>query len=126
MKSRLKVSAEAVQAKLASQYTDGLLLLSEVPVVSQIRAVYQKIGQHKHPEHESRKRSRIIRNESLRPKRSKVTLQMDEIDWAAEDLSHLKLTQLRCYLKEHNLKISGNKKNLIKRIKDFQMLGHLV
>jgi len=49
---------------------------------------------------------------------------MDEIDWAAEDLSHLKLTQLRYYLKEHNLKISGNKKNLIKRIKDFQMLGH--
>ena len=36
VKSRLKVSAEAVQAKLASQYTDGLLLLSEVPVVSQI------------------------------------------------------------------------------------------
>ena len=75
VKSRLKVSAEAVQAKLASQYTDGLLLLSEVPVVSQIRAVYQKIGQHKHPEHESRKRSRIIRNGSLRTKRSKVTLQ---------------------------------------------------
>ena len=42
MKSRLKVSAEAVQAKIASQCTDGLLLLSEVPVVSQSRAVYQK------------------------------------------------------------------------------------
>ena len=40
---------------------------------------------------------------------------MDEIDWAAEDLSH--------YLQEHNLKTSGNK-DLIKRIKDFQMLGH--
>eukprot|EP00731_Ephydatia_muelleri_P013457 Em0007g767a len=124
VKSRLKVSAEAVQAKLASQYTDGLLLLSEVPVVSQIRAVYQKIGQRKHPEHESRKRSRIIRNESLRTKRSKGTVPMDEIDWAAEDLSHLKLTQLRYYLQEHILKTSGNKKDLIKRIKEFQMLGH--
>ena len=48
---------------------------------------------------------------------------MDEIDWAAEDLSHLKLTQLRYYLQEHNLKTSGNK-DLIKRIKDFQMLGN--
>ena len=124
VKSRLKVSAEAVQAKLASQYTDGLLLLSEVPVVSQIRAVYQKIGQRKHPEHESRKRSRIIRNGSLRTKQSKVTIQMDEIVWAAEDLSHLKLTQLRYYLKEHHLKTSGNKKDLIKRMKDFQILGH--
>ena len=81
-------------------------------MISQIRAVYQTIGQRKHPEHESRKRSRIIRNGSLRTK------QMDEIDWAAEDLSHLKLTQLRYYLKEHN------KKDLIKRIKDFQILGH--
>ena len=45
VKSHLKISAEAVQAKLASQYRDGLLLLSEVTVVSQIRAVYQKIGQ---------------------------------------------------------------------------------
>ena len=92
MKSRLTVSAEAVQTKLASQYTDGLLLLSEVPVVSQIRSMYQKIGQLKHPEHESRKRSRIIRNESLRTKWSKVTVPMDEITWAAEELSHLKLT----------------------------------
>ena len=51
---------------------------------------------------------------------------MDEIDWAAEDLSHLKLTQLRYYLQVYNLKTSGNKKDLIKRIKDFQMLGHKI
>ena len=96
-----------MQVKLASQYTDGLLLLSEVPLISQIRAVYQKIGQRKHPEHESMKRSRIMRNESLRKKRSKVSVPMDEIDWAAEDHSHLKLAQLRYYLQEHNLKTSA-------------------
>ena len=124
MKSRLKISAEAVQTKLASQYTDGLLLLSEVPVVSQIRAVYQKIGQTKHPDHKSRKRSRMIGNGSLRNKRSKVTVPMDEVDWGAEDLCHLKLTQLRHYMQEHSLKTSSNKNDLIKRIKDFQMLGH--
>ena len=73
VKSRLKVSAaEAVQAKLASQHADGLLLL---PVVSQIQAVYQKLGQLNHPEHESRKRSRIIRNERLCTKQSKVLYQ---------------------------------------------------
>ena len=66
----------------------------------------------------------MIRNGSLRNKRSKVTVPMDEIDWGAEDLSHLKLTQLRHYLLEHSLKTSGNKKDLIKRTKDFQMLGH--
>ena len=61
-----------------------------------------------------------MRNESLRKKRSKVSVPMDEIDWAAEDHSHLKLAQLRYYLQEH----IGNKKDLIKRIKDLQMLGH--
>ena len=45
VKSRHKMSAEAVQARLVAQYTDGLFLLSEVPVVGQIRLVYQRIGQ---------------------------------------------------------------------------------
>ena len=49
VKSHHKVSAEAVQARLVAQYTDGLLLLSEVPVVGQIRLVYQRIGQRKYP-----------------------------------------------------------------------------
>ena len=48
-----------------------------------------------------------MRNESLRKKRSKVSVPMDEIDWAAEDHSHLKLAQLRYYLQEHNLKTSA-------------------
>ena len=36
----------------------------------------------------------MIGNGSLRNKRSKVTVPMDEIDWGAEGLSHLKFTQL--------------------------------
>lgn len=48
---------------------------------------------------------------------------MDEIDWAAEDLSHLKLTA-SVLLERAQFEDTGNKKNLIKRIKDFQMLGH--
>ena len=32
-----------------AKYAGGLLLLSEVPVVGQIRLVYQKIGQRKYP-----------------------------------------------------------------------------
>ena len=47
IKSSHKVSAEAVQARL--EYIDGHLLLSEVPVVGQIRVVYQKRGQRRYP-----------------------------------------------------------------------------
>ena len=46
IKSSHKVSAEAVQARL--EYTDEHLLLSEVPVVGQIRVVYQKRGQRRY------------------------------------------------------------------------------
>ena len=53
VKSQHKVSAEAVQARLVAQYTGGLLLLSEVPVVGQIKLVYQKIGQRNYPAEQS-------------------------------------------------------------------------
>ena len=43
-KSRTKVSAEAVQYRLTVQYAEGLIRFSEVPVVAQVRAVYQNIG----------------------------------------------------------------------------------
>ncbi|KAL5489384.1 hypothetical protein EMCRGX_G018473 [Ephydatia muelleri] len=53
VKSHLKVSAEAVQAQLASQYTDGLLLFSEVLWSVKFEQCTKKlIEQHKHPEHE--------------------------------------------------------------------------
>ena len=53
VKSRHKVSPDAVHARLVAKYADGHLLLSEVPVVGQIRLVYQRIGQGKYPaEHE--------------------------------------------------------------------------
>ena len=45
VKSRHKVSPDAVHARLVAKYADGHLLLSEVPVVGQIRLVYQRIGQ---------------------------------------------------------------------------------
>ena len=46
-KSRTKVSAEAVQYHLTPQYDEGLIRLSEVPVVAKVSAVYQNIGQTK-------------------------------------------------------------------------------
>eukprot|EP00731_Ephydatia_muelleri_P004241 Em0002g417a len=45
-KSHLKVSAEAVQSRLVVQYEEGQLRLSEVPVIGQVRLVYQRIGQN--------------------------------------------------------------------------------
>ena len=45
--SRVKVSAEAVVARLAEEYTSRKIQLAELPVVGQVRGSYQSIGQRK-------------------------------------------------------------------------------
>ena len=118
VKSRHKVSAEAVQARLVAQYTDGLLLLSEVPVVGQIRLVYQRIGQRKYPAEQEGSSRGVKRGRATHctSHQSNDT----EIDWSAEDLYHLNVKQLKVFLQEHSLKKSGSKSDLIKRIQEYQ------
>ena len=45
--SRVKVSAEAVVARIAEEYTSRKIRLAELPVVGQVRGSYQRIGQRK-------------------------------------------------------------------------------
>ena len=45
--SRVKVSAEAVVARLEEEYASGKIRLAEIPVVGQVRGSYQSIGQRK-------------------------------------------------------------------------------
>ena len=117
VKSRHKVSAEAVQARLVAQYTGGLLLLSEVPVVGQIRLVYQKIGQRKYPAEQEGSRRGVKRGRTSHC--DSLQSNDTEIDWAADDLYHLKVKQLKVFLQDHKLKMSGNKTELIKRIQEY-------
>ena len=61
--------------------------------------VYQKIGQHKYPAKEVSgvkrgRRSHCNRNQTRRPNINQST---DEIDWSSDDLSHVKLKQLRVF-----------------------------
>ena len=59
------------------------LLLSEVPVVGQIKVVNQKTGQRKYPAEQNRGRSSDCT--SLRSKRPIVTQSEDDIDWSSDD-----------------------------------------
>ena len=94
VKSRHKVSPDAVHARLVAKYADGHLLLSEVPVVGQIRLVYQRIGQRKYPaEHEGSSTGVKRRSSHCHSLQSNDT----EIDWSAEDLMHLKVKQLKVF-----------------------------
>ena len=115
IKSRMKVSAEAVQYRLTAQYVEGLIRLSEVPVVAQVCAVYQNIGQNKNQLHKKRGRPEAS-DDSGRNKRQKIARSFTDIHWHTEDLNHLKVPLLKMYLKEHKLKTSGKKADLIERI----------
>ena len=77
-KSRTKVSAEAVQYRLTVQYAEGLIRLSEVPIVAQVRAVYQNIGQNKNQLPKKRGRSEVSDN-SGRNKRQKIARSFSDI-----------------------------------------------
>ena len=86
-KSRTKVSAEAVQYRLTVQYAEGLIRLSEVPVVAQVLAVYQNIGQNKNQLPKKRGRSEVSDN-SGRNKCQKIVRSFSDIHWHTEDLTH--------------------------------------
>ena len=89
VKSHLKVSVEAVQSRLAAQYEEGQLRLSEVPVVGQLRAVYQHIGQSKSSLQLPKKRGK--KSSDGGSKFQKVCRLFGEIQWGSVDLNLLKV-----------------------------------
>eukprot|EP00731_Ephydatia_muelleri_P017573 Em0010g671a len=89
VKSRLKVSAEAVQSRLVAQYEEGQLRLSEVPVIGQVRLVYQRIGQSKSSLKLPKKRRKKSSEDGI--KFQKVCRSFGEIQWGSVNLNLLKL-----------------------------------
>ena len=92
-----------------------LPFISTVPVVAQVRAVYQNIGQNKNQLPKKRGRSEVSDNRG-RNERQKIARSFSDIHCHTEDLTHLKVPFLKMYLKEHKLKTSGNKADLIESI----------
>ena len=114
VKSRLKVSAEAVQSCLVVQYEEGQLGLSEVPVIGQVRLVYQRIGQSKSSLKLPKKRRKKSSEDGI--KFQKVCRSFGEIQWGSVNLNLLKVPELKIYFQEHKLKKSGKKHELVERI----------
>ena len=114
VKSRLKISAEAVQSRLVAQYEEGQLRLSEVPVIGQVRLVYQRIGQSKSSLKLPKKRRKKSSEDGI--KFQKVCRSFGEIQWGSVNLNLLKVPELNIYLQEHKLKKSGKKHELVERI----------
>ena len=84
VKSCLKVSAEAVQSRLVVQYEEGQLRLSEVPVIGQVRLVYQRIGQSKSSPKLPKKRRKKSSEDGIK---FQVCRSFGEIQWGSVNLN---------------------------------------
>jgi hypothetical protein len=118
--SRAKVSAEAVIVRLTDEQMAGRIRLAEVPVVGQVRTSYQAIGQSKDVPNGSAKgkkrRGHLEKDLSNDKPQKKQKMSHITFDWSKPLLKWLK-PQLQSYLAEHNVNKTGNKPELIERVK---------
>ena len=118
--SRAKVSAEAVIVRLTDEQMAGRIRLAEVPVVGQVRTSYQAIGQSKDVPNGSAKgnkrRGHLEKDLSNDKPQKKQKMSHITFDWSKPLLKWSK-PQLQSYLAEHNVNKTGNKPELIERVK---------
>ena len=120
--SRAKVSAEAVVVRLTDEHVAGRIRLAELPVVGQVRTSYQAIGQSKDVPGGSaqgkKRRGHSYKDLSNDEPAQKKTQMMSQttFDWSKPLLKWSK-PQLQTYLTEHNVNKTGNKPELIERVK---------
>ena len=120
---RAKVSAEAaVVVRLTDEHVAGRIRLTELPVVGQVRTSYQAIGQSKDvPGGSAQGKKRrghsykdLSNDEPAQKKKQKMS--HTTFDWSKPLLKWSK-PQLQTYLIEHIVNKTGNKPELIERVK---------
>ena len=109
----VKISADGVFARLEEMEIQKVIELCELPLPGKIRAVYQTIGRMPTSTTSKRKRGRP-QSEGTK---KKARVSFEELD-LAKDLLSWKKPELEAYLSHYNIKKSGNKSELIKRVEE--------
>ena len=80
--------------------------------------MYHTIGRQSEPKFSERKRGRSQRNETTqgRQKKARTTFENLKFD---KDMSQWKKEELQTYLCHHNIKKTGNKSELVRRITEY-------
>ena len=115
---RVKISADGVFCRLDELQSQKMIRLSELPVAGKIRVVYQTIGRQSEPKLSDRKRGRSQRNETTQGRQKKARMTFEDLKFD-KDLSQWKKEELQTYLCHHNMKKTGNKSELVRRITEY-------
>ena len=115
----MKISADGVFERLEEMLSQNLIRLSELPVVGKIRAVYQSVGNKPQASIGVRKRGRphVSGSGDCRGRNVKNRVSFEQLD-VGKELSTWKKPELEGYLHHFQLKKSGNKTDLIKRVEE--------
>ncbi|KAL5479497.1 hypothetical protein EMCRGX_G023024 [Ephydatia muelleri] len=116
---KVKISADGVFERLEEMQSHNLIRLSELPVVGKIRAVYQCVGNKPQAPIGVRKRGRPHDSGSgdCGGRNVKNRVSFEQLD-VGKELSTWKKPELEAYLHHFQLKKSGNKPDLIKRVEE--------
>eukprot|EP00731_Ephydatia_muelleri_P026723 Em0018g823a len=115
---KVKISADGVFCRLDELQSQKMIRLSELPVAGKIRVVYQTIGRQSEPKLSDRKRGRSQRNETTQGRQKKARMTFEDLKFD-KDLSQWKKEELQTYLCHHNIKKTGNKSELVRRITEY-------
>eukprot|EP00731_Ephydatia_muelleri_P029490 Em0021g13a len=115
---KVKISADGVFSRLEELQLQHAIRLSKLPLAGKIRAVYQSIGQKSQVQTSAgQKRGRHQEEGSSSASQKKSRIAYEEIDMEKE-LTHWKKYELEVYLSHHHLKKTGNKPELVSRVKE--------
>eukprot|EP00731_Ephydatia_muelleri_P022919 Em0015g502a len=108
----------SIAMRLDELQSQKMIRLSELPVAGKIRVVYQTIGRQSEPKLSDRKRGRSQRNETTQGRQKKARMTFEDLKFD-KDLSQWKKEELQTYLCHHNIKKTGNKSELVRRITEY-------
>ena len=115
---KVKISADGVFSRLEELQLQHAIRLSELPLAGKIRAVYQSIGQKSQVQTSAgQKHGRHQEEGSSSASQKKPRIAYEEIDMEKE-LTQWKKYELEVYLSHHHLKKTGNKPELVSRVKE--------
>ena len=113
----VKIAADGVYTRLDEMQLQKAIRLSELPLPGKIRAVYQRIGSKPQAEYVGKIHGRPRADDVAEYGEKKIKISYWDCDMQ-KDLTKWPKLELQAYLCHNSLKKTGNKSELIIRIKE--------
>ena len=112
----IKISADGVFSRLEELQLHHTIQLSELPLAGKIRAVYQSIGGKSQVQTAAGRKRRRHQGEEGKAEEAQGNIQC--LIWKRTSLNGRSKYELEVYLSHHHMKKTGNKPELVSRVKE--------